>query len=358
MNPLRYLFFPITLVYGGIVTARNFLYQKNVFKSSNFDLPIICVGNLSMGGTGKTPHTEYLIRLLQDDYKVATLSRGYGRTTADFQIADEDSNALTIGDEPFQYYRKFPKIKVSVEKKRVLGVLFILNKEIETEVILLDDAFQHRSLSAGMNILLTDFNKPFFEDQLLPIGELRELRKGSQRADLVVVTKCPDELSEVEKEKFYSNISTEKENIFFTKIAYKRIYNGLDFKELESPIKNHEVLLVTGIAKPAPIEKYLKEKDVKFEAIHFGDHHRFSKKDVATISKKFGTFTTSEKIILTTEKDFSRMLVLKELSEFPIYCLEIEVAFLEDNNKFENKVLEYVRANKRNSELPEGENEM
>lgn len=358
MNPLRYLFFPITFIYGGIVSARNFLYEKNVFKSSSFDLPIICVGNLSMGGTGKTPHTEMLIRLLQDEYKVATLSRGYGRKTADFQLANEESSALTIGDEPFQYYRKFPKIKVAVEKKRVLGVLFILNKQEETEVILLDDAFQHRSLSAGMNILLTDFNKPFFEDKLLPIGELRETKKGSKRADIVIVTKCPEVLTEQEMQRFYDNTPVGKDNLFFTKINYKRIYNGLDFKELDSPLKDYEVLLVTGIAKPKPIENYLKKLEVKYEAIHFGDHHRFSKKDIATISKKFGTFTHSKKIILTTEKDFSRMLVLKEFSDFPIFCLEIEVEFLRERNKFDNKVLEYVRANKRDSEISTGKDEI
>jgi tetraacyldisaccharide 4'-kinase len=358
MNPLRYLFLPITVVYGGIVTVRNLLYQNNVFKSSSFDMPIICVGNLSMGGTGKTPHTEMLIRLLQDEYKVATLSRGYGRKTADFQLANPESSANTIGDEPFQYYRKFPKIKVAVEKKRVLGVLFILNKEEETDVILLDDAFQHRSLAAGMNILLTDFKKPFFEDQLLPIGELREAKKGSKRADIVIVTKCPDELSEKELRNFYQNIPLEKDAIFFTKIVYKRIYRGIDFKELDGPLADYEVLLVTGIAKPKPIETYLKNQNVKFEALHFGDHHRFSKKDVAAISKKFDTFTHSKKIILTTEKDFARMLVLKEFSELPIFCLEIEVEFLRDKELFDNKVLEYVRANKRDSEIPTGENEL
>ena len=358
MNPLRYLFFPITLVYGGIVTARNLLYQKQVFKSSSFDMPIICVGNLSMGGTGKTPHTEMLIRILQDEYNIATLSRGYGRRTSDFQLANEESSALTIGDEPFQYYRKFPKIKVAVEKKRVLGVLFILNQEESTDVILLDDAFQHRSLSAGMNILLTDFNKPYFEDQLLPIGELRESKKGSKRADLVIVTKCPEELSETEMTHFYDKITIPKEDVFFTKISYKRVYQGYNLEELQGDISEYEVLLVTGIAKPQPIEDYLKKKDVKFEAIHFGDHHRFTKKEVTTISKKFGTFTHSKKLILTTEKDFSRMLVLKEFSEFPIFCLEIEVQFLRDKNKFDNKVLEYVRANKRDSEIPAGENEL
>ncbi len=321
-------------------------------------MPIICVGNLSMGGTGKTPHTEMLIRLLQDEFKVSTLSRGYGRRTSDFQLANAESSALTIGDEPFQYYRKFPKIKVAVEKKRVLGVLFILNQEIETEVILLDDAFQHRSLSAGLNILLTDYNKPFFEDLLLPIGELRETKKGSKRADIVIVTKCPNELSESESQRFYDNIPFEKENIFFTKISYKRIYKGIDFSELEGELSAYQVLLVTGIAKPKPIENYLDEQNVNFEAIHFGDHHKFTKKDVASISKKFGTFTNSKKIILTTEKDFSRMLVLKEFSEFPIFCLEIEVEFLRDQKKFNNKVLEYVRANKRDSEIPSGENEM
>lgn len=356
MKFLRYLFFPITIIYGGIVLFRNFLYNKNIFKSSTFDLPIICIGNLSMGGTGKTPQTEYLIRLLQDEFKLSTLSRGYGRRTSEFQLADEESTALTIGDEPFQYYRKFPKIKVSVEKKRVLGVLFILNKAEETEVILLDDAFQHRALNAGLSILLTDFNRPFFEDVLLPIGELREPKSSCKRADLVVVTKCPENLTQEQEAKFYDNIPFEKENIFFTKITYKSIYNAKTNQVFQGNLIDYQVLLVTGIAKPEPIETYLKNQKVSFEAMHFGDHHKFTPKDVLAISKKNDTFTQPNKIILTTEKDFSRMMVLKAFEDLPIYCLEIEVEFLKDKNKFDNKVLDYVRTNQRDSELLEGEN--
>ncbi len=356
MKFLRYLFFPITIIYGGVVLFRNLLYDKNIFKSSSFDLPIICVGNLSMGGTGKTPHTEYLIRLLQDEFQLATLSRGYGRRTSDFQMANEESTAATIGDEPFQYFRKFPKIKVAVEKKRVLGVLFILNKAEDTEVILLDDAFQHRALNAGFSILLTDFNRPFFEDALLPIGELREPKSNCKRANLVVVTKCPENLTPDQETKFYENIPFERENIFFTKIVYKSIYNAKTNEVLKGNLEDYKVLLVTGIAKPANIETYLNEQHVDFEAMHFGDHHKFTSKDVLAISKKNDTFTHPNKIILTTEKDLSRMMVLKAFEDLPIYCLEIEVEFLKDKNKFDNKVLEYVRTNQRDSELLEGEN--
>ena len=177
MKVFRYILFPIAIIYGGITLFRNFLYNKNIFKSSEFDLPIICIGNLSMGGTGKTPHTEYIARILKEKFKIAILSRGYGRRTTDYIEADKNSTAKHIGDEPAQYHRKFPNIKVVVEKKRVKGVLNLLYDNPSIEAILLDDAFQHRALRAGLNILIADINKPFYNDLMLPMGELREFRK-------------------------------------------------------------------------------------------------------------------------------------------------------------------------------------
>lgn len=358
MRWLRYLLFPVSGVYGLITILRNGLYDKKIFKSSSFDMPIICVGNLTMGGTGKTPHTEYLVRLLKDEFKVATLSRGYGRRTSDFILADESATALTIGDEPLQYFRKFEDIKVAVEKKRVLGVLFILNQSEDREVIILDDAFQHRALKAGFNIALTDFKKPYYKDQLLPVGELRELKKGIKRADIVIVTKCPDAISENDMNQIRSKIPLDPAQIFFTRIVYDRIYKGTDNQLLEGALSNYQILLVTGIAKPQPIEDYLTKEGCKFESIHFGDHHNFKKKDVQTISKKFDTFTDSKKIILTTEKDFSRMLSIKEFQGLPIYCLEIVIEFINDKKEFDNKILNYVRTNQRDSEVFAGENEL
>lgn len=310
-----------------------------------------------MGGTGKTPHTEYIIRLLKDKYKTSTLSRGYGRRTSEFVLADDTSTALTIGDEPLQYYRKFKNIHVAVEKKRVMGVLFTLHHAEDTEVIILDDAFQHRAIRAGLNILLTDFKKPFYEDFILPVGELRERRNGAKRADLVIITKCPNDLSTSDMDKMKSQIDIKPENIFFSSIHYKTIYNSTTGQSLDANLNEFEVLLVTGIANPKPIENHLTEKGVNFQAIHFGDHYRFKKKDYQTISKKFDTFAASKKLILTTEKDFSRMLLIPEFEKLPVFCLEIEIKILNNKELFDNKILDYVRANQRDSELPEGENE-
>ncbi|MFT5600677.1 MAG: tetraacyldisaccharide 4'-kinase [Flavobacteriales bacterium] len=356
MKFLKFLLFPFSLIYLGIVSIRNGLYNKSIFKSSQFDLPIICVGNLSMGGTGKTPHTEYLIRLLQNENQIATLSRGYGRKTTSFQLAEEGTDSNEIGDEPFQYFRKFPKTYVAVEKKRVLGVLFLLNEKQDTDVIILDDAFQHRSLKAGLNILITDFNRPYYSDFILPTGELRESRKGAKRADAIIISKCPYDLSIKSQKEIISKINLEIP-VFFTSVEYGDIYDATTNLQIEDDIREYEILLITGIAKPQAIENKLKKDNISYRAKHFGDHHRFTKKDIETISKIFGTFTSPKKIVLTTEKDYSRMAHMDGFKTLPIHCLPIEVKFINDQNEFDNKVLEYVTKNKRDSSLPEGADE-
>lgn len=359
MKVFRYILFPIAIIYGGITLFRNFLYNKNIFKSSEFDRPIICIGNLSMGGTGKTPHTEYLARLLKDQYNLAILSRGYGRKTADYIEADENSTAFHIGDEPAQYHRKFPNIKVVVEKKRVKGVLNLLYDNSSVEVILLDDAFQHRSLKAGQNILITDFNRPFFKDLMLPMGELREFRKGKNRANIIIVSKCPHNLSLEKKNEIIKGISpNEKQSIFFSFIKYGRIYNPFTNKELKGEVSNFQTLVLTGIANPTHLYEELTRREVTFSKKAYRDHYPFSEKDVATISEIFGTFDSSKKIILTTEKDASRLLEIKGFEQLPIYCIEIEIDLIDDKEKFDNEILEYVRENKGDSKLPQGTNEL
>jgi len=350
----RILLAPISLIYGAIVYLRNILYDKGIFKSSKFDFPIICVGNLSMGGTGKTPHTEYILRLLQDENKLATLSRGYGRRTSEFIIADESSTSNTIGDEPLQYFRKFKKVKVAVEKKRVLGILKLLHEHEDLDAIVLDDAFQHRALEAGFKIVLSDFNNPFFNDYILPSGELREFKKGVERADILVFTKCSKELT-LEERNTYKKQSNFNGPIVFSKISYGPIYSGKEPEETIADLKDKEVLLITGIAKPEPLEQMLKNQGIKFQSKHFGDHYRFKKKDAEAISKLFGTFTGRDKIILTTEKDYSRMLHIKEFESLPIYCQPIQIEFLDDIDRqtFDNKLIEYVRENKGDREFPE-----
>jgi tetraacyldisaccharide 4'-kinase len=358
MTIFKYLLFPIFLIYWGIIAFRNVLYDKKIFKSSTFDLPIITIGNLSMGGTGKTPHTEYLIQLLQDEYKITTLSRGYGRKTNEFIIAEEGDTASVIGDEPLQYHLKFPKINVAVEKKRVLGVLYLLHFLPETDVILLDDAFQHRALNAGLNILITDFEKPYFEDALLPFGELREPAKGAERAQIIIVSKCPATITTEQKKKIIESIARPTIPVFFTTISYSKIYNAQTKEELDLPLKSYEVLLVTGIAKPKNIYNHLESEKISFSNLQFADHHKFTKKDIQRISEKFDTFTTSKKIILTTEKDYARMIEHPEFKKLPVYCLPVAVEFLENKEQFDQLIINYVRANKRDSSVFETENQL
>jgi tetraacyldisaccharide 4'-kinase len=358
MSVLKYLLFPIYLIYWAIISFRNFLYSKKIFKSSSFDLPIITIGNLSMGGTGKTPHTEYLIRLLQDSQKVTTLSRGYGRKTNEFIIAEEGDTASIIGDEPLQYFLKFPKINVTVEKKRVLGVLYLLHFLPDTDVILLDDAFQHRALKAGLNILITDYSKPYYSDDLIPFGELREPKNGAERAQIIIVSKCPENFSEKEKKQCIDKINRPSIPIFFTKMKYENCYHALSKEPLDGSLKDYEVLLVTGIAKPKNLTEYLNQQGVKYSNIAFTDHHKFTKKDIQRIREKFDTFTSAKKIILTTEKDYARMIEHNEFQSLPIYCLPIVVEFIENKEQFDQIIVDYVKQNKRDSSVFETENEL
>jgi tetraacyldisaccharide 4'-kinase len=359
MKVFRYILFPIALIYGGITLFRNFLYNKNIFKSSEFDIPIICIGNLSMGGTGKTPHTEYIARLLKEKFKIAILSRGYGRRTTNYIEADINSTAKHIGDEPAQYLRKFPNIKVVVEKKRVKGVLNLLYDNPSIEAILLDDAFQHRSLRAGLNILIADINKPFYNDLMLPMGELREFRKGKNRADIIIISKCPLNLSLERKNEIIKDISpTKNQKIFFSSIRYGRIYNPFTNKELTGEISTFETLVLTGIANPNPLYEELNRRAVTFSKKAYRDHYPFSEKDVATVSEIFGTFDSAKKIILTTEKDASRLLEIKGFEQLPIYCIEIEIDLIDGKEKFDNEILTYVNENKADSKLPKGTNEI
>lgn len=357
MRIFRYILFPISLVYGSITTFRNFLYKKNIFKSSEFDLPIICIGNLSMGGTGKTPHTEYLARLLKKEFNLAILSRGYGRRTTDYIEADENSTAAHIGDEPAQYNRKFPNIRIAVEKKRVKGVLNLLYDDSSTDAILLDDAFQHRSLKAGMNILITDFNAPFYEDLILPVGNLRELRKGKKRANIIIVSKCPANLPEEKQKEIAKKIKpNSNQQLFFSTIQYGRIYNPFTNEDFQGDLKASTPLVLTGIANPSPLYEELNSRGVKFRKKAYRDHYPFSEKDVATISEIFGIFDGSEKIILTTEKDASRLMDIQGFRELPIYCIEIKIDFINNRKEFDNEILKYVRENKADSQLLKGEN--
>lgn len=333
MNILRKILFPFAILYGFITSFRNFLFDKGVLKSYSFDLPIIAVGNLSVGGTGKTPQIEYLIRLLSPTNKVATLSRGYKRKSEGFILADATSNAEILGDEPFQFYQKFPNILVAVDANRKNGIEQLM-KISKPDIILLDDAFQHRKVKAGFYILLTAYNDLYADDFILPTGNLRESRSGAERANIVVVTKCPANLSEKEKNAIERKLQLEsKQKLFFTSIAYDEFIFSEEKQLLVSEIKNAKKILLAGIAKPEPFFDYLRnEKDT---ILNYPDHHHFSDKDILEIKEK-----AKGKIIITTEKDFVRLK--GNLPSEQLFYLPIMSQFLFDRNGFDDCILKFI----------------
>lgn len=341
---LRYILFPFSILYGIIVAIRNLLFDKNILKSSEFDVKTIQVGNLSAGGTGKSPHVEYLIRLLKEENDVATLSRGYGRKKTGFQKANESSTALDIGDEPLQFYTKFRDVSVNVDAKRVNGVINIMSQEAP-EIIILDDAFQHRAIKIGFSILLTDFSSPFYKDFMLPTGNLREFTVGKKRADIIVVTKCPDNLEENKQKEIISKIRPENhQNVFFSKIKYGKLRSLwsseiLDFESIEN------LLLVTGIANSKPLLKHLKKTNKDLIHLNYPDHHSFSKKNIQDIITTFENMSNTNKYIITTEKDAMRLKTVKGLKKYPIYYIEIEVDIINNKYEFDKLIKTYVRAN-------------
>lgn len=336
MNILRKILFPFAILYGFVTSFRNFLFDKGILKSHSFDLPIIAVGNLSVGGTGKTPQIEYLIRLLSPTNKVATLSRGYKRKSEGFILADATSNAEILGDEPFQFYQKFPNILVTVDANRKNGIEQLM-KISKPDIILLDDAFQHRKVKAGFYILLTAYNDLYADDFILPTGNLRESRSGAERANIIVVTKCPANLSEKEKNVIERKLQLEsRQKLFFTSIAYDEFIFSEEKQLLVSEIKNSEKLLLAGIAKPEPFFDYLKnEKDT---ILTYPDHHHFSEKDILEIKEK-----AEDKIIITTEKDYVRLK--GNLPSEQLFYLPIKSEFLQNQEIFDQTILSYVENN-------------
>jgi tetraacyldisaccharide 4'-kinase len=331
---------PFAWLYSGIAAFRNYLYDRAIKKSIRFDRPVIGVGNLTVGGTGKTPMVEYLIRLLKNDFRTATLSRGYGRKTRGFLLADETSTPETLGDEPFQMYQKFKaEVAVSVCEERAVGIPWLLTHHPETQVILLDDAFQHRPVRPGFQILLTDYNRLFYEDFLLPAGRLRESRHGAKRADVIVVTKCPASLADAEKEAITQNIcrySRAEVPVFFSRIRYGNPVSG-GRKPL--PDFQKKVLLVSGIARPEPLERFVSENFSLQQHLIYHDHHTYTPADADHIEKEFKTSQSG--FVLTTEKDFVKLAPL--LSYLPLCFLPIETELSENKEAFDRMILEAVR---------------
>ena len=335
MKILRILLFPFAILYGFITSVRNFLFDKGVLKSTSFDIPVIAVGNLSVGGTGKTPQIEYLIRLLSDKYKVATLSRGYKRKSEGFVLADSTSNAEILGDEPFQFYQKFPDIQVAVDANRTNGIIQLLSQIEKPEVILLDDAYQHRKVKAGFYILLTAFDDLYADDFMLPTGNLRESRSGANRANIIVVTKCPKNLSDEKQEEIRLKLELNpSQQIYFTYVDYDDAVYGKGKKIDVRDIKSEPKLLLAGIAKPKPFFDFLKsEKD---ECLTFSDHHHFSDTDLDEIQNK-----AKNKKIITTEKDYVRLKDSELVSQ--LYYLPIKSTFINHQQNFDEAILEYVK---------------
>lgn len=338
MNFLRLLLFPFGLIYGGVTKFRNWLFDLGIKGSYTIPGKSICIGNLSVGGTGKTPHVAYLAQLLQSDFSIHILSRGYGRQTRGFLEVFPDSNAESVGDEPLLYASHFPDVRVAVCESRKTGIQHLRSIEIP-DVLLLDDAFQHRAVKAGMNILLTQFEHPYFSDFMLPAGNLREWKSGKSRADIVIVTKCPENLSSETKKRYVKRLKFDPKSVYFSRIVYGKI---IPFHTNYSTFQS--VLLVTGIANPTPLQTYL-EKNYTVELLKFPDHHDFTLEDIQKIHKKFDTFASENKVIVTTEKDFMRL----KKNEFktliqqkPWFYQSISVQ-IDRESEFNERIQHYVR---------------
>ncbi|MEC5166299.1 tetraacyldisaccharide 4'-kinase [Flavobacterium sp. PL11] len=344
MNLIRKILFPFAILYGIITSIRNFLFDKDILKSYSFDLPIVVVGNLSVGGTGKTPQIEYLIRLLSDNYKIATLSRGYKRGSKGYILADKNANVKLLGDEPFQFFEKFKNIQVAVDANRKNGIEQLLSQKEKPEVILLDDAFQHRKVKAGFYILLTSYGDLYSQDFILPMGNLRESKNGAKRANIVIVTKCPATLSVEKQDSIRNQLKlSAKQELYFTFIAYNEFIFGENQKIKASKIQVNSKLLVAGIAKPQPFFTYL--KNINDVCLSFPDHHNFTDKDILEIKK-----LAQNKIIITTEKDYVRLK--GNLPSEQLFYLPIQSKFVANNdnsgNNFDKTILNYVGTSSRN----------
>jgi tetraacyldisaccharide 4'-kinase len=329
LKPVRILLLPFSLVYGLIVYFRNWMFDKKFIQSASFNLPLICVGNLTIGGTGKSPMVECLIENLKDQFKVAVLSRGYKRKTRGYALATGITNALEIGDEPMQFYNKFPEVTVAVGEERIVAIPQLLHDKPDTQVIILDDAFQHRYVRAGYNILLTDVNNLFTRDWFLPTGDLRDQKSSYLRADMIVVTKCSPDLSLAEKHQLIREIRPgAHQHILFSAIRYGEPYQIITKKKYV-PDPETEVLLVTGIANPAPLKNHLEENFREYNELAYSDHHIFSIDDLKYILKRFHQIQSDRKIILTTEKDAVRLYKFsQQLQDLPLFVIPIRPVIL------------------------------
>ena len=348
---------PLTALYGMAVGVRNRLFDWKLLSSEDFDLPVISVGNLTVGGTGKTPHTEYLIRLLKDKYKVALLSRGYKRKTSGYRLATDASTPQEIGDESYQIKKKYPNIHVAVDADRRHGIHKLCDEAAssDTEVVLLDDAFQHRYVRPGINILLMDYNRPIYEDALMPTGLLREPASSIYRAQIIIVTKCPKDIKPIDFRIVAKHLELRPyQQMFFTSFTYGNL-NAFNQTEQQKPLStvtaNTHIVLVTGIASATPLVEKLNEYTTNITHLEYRDHHDFKHSDLQQIEKVFNSIEAEDKLIITTEKDAARLrgCMLSESISNHLYVLPIEIEFLQDQQEiFNNYITDYVSKNSRN----------
>lgn len=344
---MKLLLYPLSIIYSIVLFIRHKLFDYNIIKSRSFDVPTICVGNLSFGGTGKTPHTEYLIRLLSDSMRVAVLSRGYGRKTRGFVMAHEGVTHEDIGDEPMQYFTKFPGITVAVDEKRGEGVRMLMEMDEKPDVILLDDAYQHRSIKAGLNILLTDYHNIYSKDTLTPAGNLRDIKHAARRADIIIVTKCPAVLDPYSKRNIIESLRPKShQKVLFSKIIFDELTPVNEAARTVNVSENRSILLFCGIANPYPLEDYMNRKTNSLTIMHFNDHHEYSDNDFDEITGNFEKIIGKKKIAVTTEKDFMRMADNSYLCKFenmPLFTIPIKVRFHDDNEEiFYKEIFDYV----------------
>ncbi|MCM5661587.1 tetraacyldisaccharide 4'-kinase [Galbibacter mesophilus] len=331
MGSWRKLLLPFSWIYGAIILVRNYLFDVQVLKSVRYNFPVICIGNLSVGGTGKTPMTEYVAKLLNVSYKTAILSRGYKRSSKGFVLASEDTTVEIIGDEPFQYFQKLKGVTVAVDENRQHGISE-LQQTLNPDVVILDDAFQHRKVTAGLNILLTMYGDLYVDDLLLPAGNLRDLKSQARRAAIIVVTKCPIDLEEIEKQEIKRKLRLRAgQQVFFSTIAYQKEFLGSQSQLSLAAIKDKNFTVVTGIANPAPFLSYLKGQGLQFEHLKYRDHHKFSAREIDTLKKK--------ELIVTTEKDYVRLA--PELNN--VVYLPIKTTFLDGKEAFDAAILNFVQ---------------
>ena len=354
---LKVLLFPFTLLYGLVIRFRHYLFDLGILPSRSFDIPVISVGNLTLGGTGKTPHTEYLVRLLRKNYRLAILSRGYMRKSKGYVLASEKATFEEIGDEPLQYRRKFGKdVYVAVDRNRCRGVSRLLKESPPPDAVILDDALQHRFIKPGLSLLLTDYRRLYTDDYLLPAGKLRDVKSSAKRADIIIVTKTERVLSPIVRRIIIEKINPGgHQEVYFSYLKYGSPVAFPSMETTRFDRKYSTVILFTGVANPYPLKDFLRYRCRELVTIDFPDHHSYSKRDILLIKKTWDEQFTRKKLIVTTEKDAMRLInspYLRLLKDLPMVYVPVEVKFHgQDEKKFNHQILNYVRENQRDSKV-------